>query len=754
MRDPYEPQRYPRIASRTQLWSEENLLEPLRLDQREFMLTTYEGPPYLNTPVMDELFSPIKDSDPPEVKQRKTEARNEYLRRRIMYVEEKSKRQSFRWKDIMIQRHSKRVLDREIERLKELLREHPDWDNLRPQLADAEKERRELDRERERLDRENEEKAETRNEETKLLETNIVSRLRNGRNISLETKEGGQGSVYQIKRPIRKRGAEKWDADFVAKIGKAGTLWREKLFLRRFENDRHTNIVLGYTSINIGLENQELEVILMQKASRGSLDEFAEYYPFKESEYKAGQTEAHLWPFPEKEIWELFIDYLAGLAYLHTGRNLDRVGNENPQSWSPIRHNDIKPLNLLVHFDQALNRHRGIICDFGASDFHPHDFRDTYPSKMITWTTGYVPPEYPNITVGFDIWGLGVSLHKVLTSYYPQDNRSWYNPERRNLLKTEYNNNRETILLWPYQPVVILDVSQDWDADRRRYHTEDEVKYSQNPIITRSRALSYHLHRMLGKSSYYLSDVEGYENGVERQLPDANADPEIVKRPDATTLLNEMQSDFRTILQIAKARNDQNNEDENDEDEINEDPALKDFDDAVANFNERDAQLQELKAWHDRRRTPPNVQTIHRLTLTLSARIPDYEELDPDLQLKEWYHRRMLGTVMGPILSLFRESKISTEGFRGLMDVVWSLPFTERWRETVLGEIWSELDFNRSWSPPIEPPPPERGRARQSSPVFVPASPPGRSRSTHNPGRCYDPTSPSYGPSHSPTGEP
>jgi hypothetical protein len=38
--------------------------------------------------------------------------------------------------------------------------------------------------------------------------------------------------------------------------------------------------------------------------------------------------------------------------------------------------------------------------------------------------------------------------------------------------------------------------------------------------------------------------------------------------------------------------------------------------------------------------------------------------------------------------------------------------------------------------------------------VFVPASPPGRIRSTRNPGRCYDPTSPSYGPSHSPTGEP
>jgi len=60
-----------------------------------------------------------------------------------------------------------------------------------------------------------------------------------------------------------------------------------------------------------------------------------------------------------------------------------------------------------------MNRYCCIITDLGAADFHDRDFRDFVGNKQLRCCTpSWLPPEYPNITLGFDVFATGASFHK------------------------------------------------------------------------------------------------------------------------------------------------------------------------------------------------------------------------------------------------------------------------------------------------------------------------------------------------------
>ncbi|XP_037441871.1 receptor-like cytoplasmic kinase 176 [Triticum dicoccoides] len=90
-----------------------------------------------------------------------------------------------------------------------------------------------------------------------------------------------------------------------------------------------------------------------------------------------------------------------GLNYLHNG------------SKESIFHLDLKPGNILLDGNMMPK-----IGDFGLSRLF--DSTETYSSKGIIGTLGYMPPEYINrfqITPKFDVFSLGVTITKIIAGH-------------------------------------------------------------------------------------------------------------------------------------------------------------------------------------------------------------------------------------------------------------------------------------------------------------------------------------------------
>ncbi|KAM3275762.1 hypothetical protein ACQJBY_044249 [Aegilops geniculata] len=90
-----------------------------------------------------------------------------------------------------------------------------------------------------------------------------------------------------------------------------------------------------------------------------------------------------------------------GLNYLHNG------------SKESIFHLDLKPANILLDRNMMPK-----IGDFGLSRLF--DSTETYSTKGIIGTPGYMPPEYINrfqITPKFDVFSLGVTIIKIMAGH-------------------------------------------------------------------------------------------------------------------------------------------------------------------------------------------------------------------------------------------------------------------------------------------------------------------------------------------------
>jgi hypothetical protein len=186
----------------------------------------------------------------------------------------------------------------------------------------------------------------------------------------------------------------------------------------------------------------------------------------------------------------------------------------------------------------------------------PFAYRDTDDSTLEVITPQYQPPEFPIVSLGYDVWGLGASLHELLTQCLPRDQKRWHNFLGRDLNANGGGFSREELeRLWASQPKVILAIHDGADErheDMLRYHNVDHTWFRDQP--RRNQALSYHLHRLLG-------DYQDQE--------------ELFKRPDASDAWRQVFDDFSRIKELAHREG-------------------VDFDNAAAEFSPRNTALERL----------------------------------------------------------------------------------------------------------------------------------------------------------------
>ena len=144
-------------------------------------------------------------------------------------------------------------------------------------------------------------------------------------------------------------------------------------------------------------------------------------------------------PIPEKELWELFYQCLAGLTYIHKNN---------------LIHRDIKPANLFMTDDKAIK-----IGDFGVSAIKTKNMNFNKKETLMIGTPQYMSPEMFNQS-GYgnkiDVYALGVTFH--LMCYYelpreiiqvnspqgltidwkdnpPKNNKNYYSNEVNNIIQ-------------------------------------------------------------------------------------------------------------------------------------------------------------------------------------------------------------------------------------------------------------------------------------------------------------------------------
>ena len=91
-------------------------------------------------------------------------------------------------------------------------------------------------------------------------------------------------------------------------------------------------------------DSKDQLAIVMEYCEKGTLGDWLSTYPVK--------------PFPEFEIWRLVWQFSSALSFLHS---------QHP----PIRHNDLKPANILCKTEPKEGRDGSVvikIADFGLSD--------------------------------------------------------------------------------------------------------------------------------------------------------------------------------------------------------------------------------------------------------------------------------------------------------------------------------------------------------------------------------------------------
>lgn len=194
----------------------------------------------------------------------------------------------------------------------------------------------------------------------------------------------------------------------------ARTLLNQKMKLR-FAHEARTGAQLGQKSIHI------VRVI--------DYGVNAEEVPFYVMEYLAGQSLSDLLPeggLPLPQFLTLARHICLGLQCAHQGIYVDG-------ELCPIIHRDIKPTNVLVVQDPAVDELAKIL-DFGIASFVADDHAFAHQTQSFMGTLAYCSPEQIEgrlLDGRSDIYSLGVTMFEMLTGQIPlqaENNTigSWY----------------------------------------------------------------------------------------------------------------------------------------------------------------------------------------------------------------------------------------------------------------------------------------------------------------------------------------
>jgi serine/threonine protein kinase len=219
--------------------------------------------------------------------------------------------------------------------------------------------------------------------------------------------KGGYGSVYEAYDEVLKRKVAIKITEL--SLNSKYSLSREAKIL--FQID-HPNVIKYYEVFTIEDNGNQYEVIVMEFASKGNLNDLSKYLPNIE----------------QKELNKILKGILSGINYIHG---------------LSIVHRDIKPANIFL----SINSEGKIIPkigDFFISLFYPIKLLSSTPSlfpnkqdntQTIAGTPLYMAPEqfedHKKIGPLSDFWGFGISLVELLKGHSP------INPNGVDLLPAE-----------------------------------------------------------------------------------------------------------------------------------------------------------------------------------------------------------------------------------------------------------------------------------------------------------------------------
>ena len=110
----------------------------------------------------------------------------------------------------------------------------------------------------------------------------------------------------------------------------------------------------------------------------------------------------------ENFVWHCYQQLCEALAYIHTGYKALSQKYETPlwgDSWTPIIHGDIKPMNIFVKLSTRNCFPELVLGDFGNSQIRP--------GRYLIGTLPWQPPEVPEYSVQSDVWGAGAIVHAM-----------------------------------------------------------------------------------------------------------------------------------------------------------------------------------------------------------------------------------------------------------------------------------------------------------------------------------------------------
>jgi hypothetical protein len=298
--------------------------------------------------------------------------------------------------------------------------------------------------------------------------------------------KGGQARVY-IKPPsISDFSLESSDSSYngiiAVKMGFKLEIQKEIRWLQFLKTFRHPNIVEILEHINI--HNNIWCIIDTPLSNCGSLAVFVtKFHAFQPGEcFKPNQKLMPGWradspavTLPEELVWVMTKQILQAVNFLHTGELLD--GHSALTHWIPIIHCDIKPGNILIHYnDNAREKPLDDQYNFKVSDFgHAHWDLDAghvrYPATAM-----YMAPEWNKrsksdqtvrygVGVRHDIWCVGASIHHAVAFCSPRWTEEYI--IARKVWIDGHLNYRNTFDRMKYQPINVLPIHLRPDHPQR-----------------------------------------------------------------------------------------------------------------------------------------------------------------------------------------------------------------------------------------------------------------------------------------------
>jgi serine/threonine protein kinase len=306
------------------------------------------------------------------------------------------------------------------------------------------------------------------------------------------------------------------------------TCEKERWWLRHLNQFKHRNIISLIDHDSKAYSNSRIWLVMMSPvANCGAFSEFirsfsklnpGELYDGHPSKrIREGVTkDTPEVSLPEEILWTAMKQLLSAINFLHTGQ---MSHNETaPADWLPIVHGDVKPGNILVHYNHGCKttdeQYTFIVSDFGHADFE----KDLKKNSRHPGTPWYMAPEFSlprgwlqkkvkqsNAMAGIydrraDVWGVGVSIHQAASF----TNCRWTYTD---ILTPEKDVNGQDIPVNVFHkvvphPVLVSPVHLKLNHPHRSIINEGYVSAA---IATRnmrlrqySRMFSYHLYQLLG----------------------------------------------------------------------------------------------------------------------------------------------------------------------------------------------------------------------------------------------------------------